>query len=100
MNLSTEAKVGSVSIIALLMLAYMIIHLGNFSFGEKGYQIQAVFSQVNGLRQGNALRYAGVDIGYVKEIEVFPEGVRVTFSIKPGVKIPEGSTFRIGSDGL
>lgn len=100
MNLSTEAKVGSVSIIALLMLAYMIIHLGSFSFGDKGYQVQAVFSQVNGLRQGNALRYAGVDIGYVKEIEVFPEGVKVTFMIKPGVKIPEGSTFRIGSDGL
>lgn len=100
MNLSTEAKVGSVSIIALLMLAYMIIHLGSFSLGDEGYQVQAVFGQVNGLKEGNSLRYAGVDIGYVKKIEVFPEGVKVTFMIKPGVKIPEGSTFRLGSDGL
>ncbi|MBC8014985.1 MAG: MCE family protein [Sporomusaceae bacterium] len=100
MSLSTEAKVGSVSVIALLMLAYMIIHLGSFSFGDKGYQIQAVFGQVNGLKQGNSLRYAGVDIGYVKDIEVFPEGVKVTFVVNPGVKIPEGSTFRIGADGL
>ncbi len=48
MKLSTEAKVGSVSVIALLFMAYMIVHLGSFNFGEKGYQVQAVFSQVNG----------------------------------------------------
>lgn len=100
MNLSTEAKVGSVSVIAFILLAYMIIHLGNFNFSDKGYQVQAVFGQVNGIKQGNALRYAGVDVGYVKEIEVLPEGVKVTFVVKPGVKIPVGSTFRIGSDGL
>lgn len=100
MNMSTEAKVGSVSVMALLLLAYMIISLGNFSFGDKGYQIQAVFSQVNGLKQGNALRYAGVDIGLVKDIAVMPEGVTVTFTVNPGVKIPVGSIFRIGSDGI
>lgn len=100
MKLSTEAKVGSVSVIALLLLAYMIVHLGSFNFGEKGYQVQAVFGQVNGLKPGNILRYAGVDIGQVKSVEVLPEGVRVTFLIQPGVKIPEGSTFRVGSDGL
>ena len=100
MNLSTEAKVGSVSVIAFILLAYMIIHLGNFTFGDKGYEIQAVFSQVNGLKQGNVLRYAGVEVGHVKDITILPEGVKVTFTIKPGVKIPVGSTFRIGSDGL
>jgi len=47
MKLSTEAKVGSVSVIAFILLAYMIIHLGSFTFGDKGYQIQAVFTQVN-----------------------------------------------------
>lgn len=100
MKLSTEAKVGSVSIIALLLLAYMIVGLGNFTFGDKGYHVQAVFGQVNGLRPGNILRYAGVDVGQVKSVEVLPEGVVVTFLVRPGVKIPEGSAFRIGSDGL
>ena len=100
MKLSTEAKVGSVSAIAFILLAYMIIHLGNFNFGEKGYQVKAVFGQVNGVKQGNVLRYAGVDVGQVKSVEVLPEGVIITFTIRPGVKIPEGSTFRIGSDGL
>lgn len=100
MNMSTEAKVGSISVVALLLLAYMIISLGNFTFGDKGYQVQAVFSQVNGLKQGNALRYAGVDVGLIKDIAVLPDGVIVTFLVNPGVKIPVGSIFRIGSDGI
>lgn len=100
MNLSTEAKVGSVSLIAFLLLAYMIVSLGNFTFGEKGYQVQAVFSQVDGLKKGDLLRYAGVDIGHVTDIKVLPEGVEVIFMVHPGVKIPVGSIFRIGSDGL
>ncbi len=98
--ISTEAKVGSVSIVALLMLAYIIINLGSFSFGDKGYPMQIIFPQVNGLKQGNILRYAGVDIGQVKEITVLPEGVKVIAMINPGVKIPEGSKFTIGSEGL
>jgi len=100
MNLSTEAKVGSVSVIALILLAYMIVSLGNFNFGDKGYQVEAVFSQVNGLKQGNSLRYAGVEIGVIKDIAVVPDGVMVTCLVHPGVQIPTGSIFRIGSDGI
>lgn len=100
MNVSTEAKVGSVSVIALILLSYMIISLGNFSFGDKGYQIQAVFREVNGIKQGNALRYAGVDVGIIKDVTVLPDGVTVTFIVNPGVKIPVGSIFRIASDGI
>ncbi|MEG6585093.1 MlaD family protein [Dendrosporobacter sp. 1207_IL3150] len=98
--LSTEARVGSITVIGLALLAYMIIHLGGFSFGDKGYPVHAVFSQVNGLKEGNTVRYAGVDIGKVSAVKVTPEGVQVTVMINPGVKIPEGSKFNIGSDGL
>ncbi|GMB01319.1 MlaD family protein [Pelosinus sp. IPA-1] len=100
MNMSTEAKVGSVSMIAFLLLAYMIIHLGSFSFGDQGYPVQAVFSQVNGLKDGNVVRYAGVDVGRIKGIEVLPEGVKVTMLMSPGTKIPQESKFVIGADGL
>lgn len=100
MNISTEAKVGSVSLIACMLLAYMMIHLGNFTFGDKGYPVQAVFRQVNGLKEGNMVRYAGVDVGRVKEVGVLPQGVQVTMMLDMGVKIPEGSKFIIGADGL
>lgn len=100
MKMNSEAKVGAMTLVGLVLLAYMIVHLGNFSFGERGYPISAVFSQVNGLKQGNLVRYAGVEIGKVKAVEVTPEGVQVELLVKAGVQIPTGSWFSIGTDGL
>jgi phospholipid/cholesterol/gamma-HCH transport system substrate-binding protein len=100
MRLSTEAKVGAVTLLGFLLLAFMIIHLGDFSFGEKGYPLKVVFSQVSGLKEGNVVRYAGVDIGRVTAVRTTDEGVEVLTRINPGVKIPEGSKFAIGTDGL
>ena len=100
MNLSTEAKVGGVTLLGLILLAYMIIHLGGFSLGDKGYPVTATFNQVSGLKEGNVVRYAGVEVGKVKAVKVTPEGVAVTLFINQGVKLPEGSKFSIGTDGL
>lgn len=100
MNLSTEAKVGAVSLIGLLLLGYMIVYLGGVSFGEKGYPVQVVFSEVGGLKEGNVVRYAGVDVGRVDAVRTAEKGVEVRLLINPGIKIPEGSRFTIGTDGL
>lgn len=100
MSLSNEAKVGAVTLIGLLLFGYILVHLGGFTFGDKGYPVQATFSHVGGLQEGNAVRYAGVHIGRVQTVEVIPEGVKVTLMIQPGVKIPEQARFTIGTDGL
>jgi len=100
MNLSTEAKVGAVTLVGLLLLGYMIVFLGGVSFGEKGYPVQVTFSEVGGLKEGNIVRYAGVDVGRVDRVRAGDDGVRVRLMINPGIKIPEGSRFVIGTDGL
>lgn len=100
MQFTNEAKVGSVTLIGLILLAYMIIHLGGFHFGESGYPVQATFSQVGGLKEGNVIRYAGVDIGRVERIKVNGTEVEVTLKIQPGFKIPSGSKITISSEGL
>ena len=57
--MTTEAKVGAFTLIGLALLAYMIVHLSGFSFsGSKGYNINVLFSQANGLRPGAVVRYA------------------------------------------
>ncbi len=100
MNLSTEAKVGAISLIGLLLLGYMIVYLGGISFGDKGYPVQVVFSEVGGLKEGNVVRYAGVDVGRVAGVHAGDKGVEVQLRINPGIKIPEGAKFTIGTDGL
>jgi phospholipid/cholesterol/gamma-HCH transport system substrate-binding protein len=98
--LSNEAKVGGFTVAGLMLLAYMIIHLSGFSFTDKGYEVQAVFNQVNGLKPGNVVRFSGVDVGKVSMVQVVPEGIRAMLLINRGVQIPEGSRFSIMADGL
>ncbi|SCM83569.1 ABC-type transport system involved in resistance to organic solvents periplasmic component [uncultured Sporomusa sp.] len=98
--MNTEAKVGAITLAGLMLLAGMIVYLTGISFGEKGYPVQAVFNQVNGLKPGNLVRYAGVEIGTVADVRVLPEGVSAHIMLNPGVKIPVGSKITIGSDGL
>ncbi|WP_371372206.1 MlaD family protein [Sporomusa aerivorans] len=98
--MNTEAKVGAVSIAGLILLAGMIVYLSGISFGEKGYPVQAVFGQVSGLRPGNLVRYAGVEVGKVTNVRVIPEGVAAEILLFSGVKIPSDSAFSIGADGL
>lgn len=98
--MNTEAKVGAITLAGLALLAGMIIFLSDITIGEKGYPVQAVFGQVSGLKPGNIVRYAGVDVGKVADVRIVPDGVVADIFLKPGVKIPVGSKFVIGSDGL
>lgn len=99
--MTTEAKVGFFTILALAMLAFMVVHIGGYSFGgDKGYPVRAVFAQVNGLKPGNLVRYAGVDVGKVGAVEPDGNGARVELLINSGVKIPAGAYIAVGSDGL
>lgn len=99
--MTTEAKVGAFTLMALALLGYIAAHLGGYGFGsEKGYEVQAVFGQVNGLKSGNLVRYAGVDVGKVSHIVAEGNGAKVTLFIQPAVKIPAGAMISIGSDGL
>ena len=68
MKLSSEAKVGSVVVIALALLAYIAVLLGGGTFGTDTYRVQAVFRQVDGLKEGCLVRYAGVHVGKVVEL--------------------------------
>ena len=91
--MTTEAKVGSFTLAALLSLAYIVVHLSGFSLGEKSYPVQAVFSQADGLRNGSVVRYAGVQAGKIVSTEPTKEGVIVHMMIDNEVKVPEGSIF-------
>jgi len=98
--MSKEAKVGAVVLGGLVLLAFMIVHLSGFSFGDRGYMVDVVYTQVGGLKQGNLVRYAGVEVGQVQSVTVVSDGVKVRAMIYPGVQIPVDSKFGIGTEGL
>lgn len=97
---SSEVKVGAVTLGSAALLAGMISFMGAFSFGSSGYKLNIEYPQVSGLLQGNVVRYAGVQVGTVKKINIAPDKVIVEAEIDEKIKIPQGATFSISADGM
>ncbi len=71
-----------------------------FRFDE-GKTYNAEFANVAGLRKGNMVRIAGVEVGTVKDISINPDAsVRVEFSADDSVILTEGSRVAIRYDDL
>ena len=68
---SQKIQLGIFVIISTLVFLAAIYFIGNKQniFGNTS-QLKAVFVNVNGLQPGNNVRYAGIDIGTVKTIEM------------------------------
>lgn len=97
---SNEVKVGAVTLGGAALMAGIISFMGAFSFVDKGYDLHIDYPHVSGLIKGNVVRYAGVQVGTVKAINVAPDRVQVVAQINDGIKIPQGATFSISADGM
>jgi phospholipid/cholesterol/gamma-HCH transport system substrate-binding protein len=74
-------------------------------YAEARFQVTknyaAIFANVSGLRDGNFVRIAGVEVGKVKKISVQPDAtVRVEFSADESVVLTEGTRAVIRFDDL
>ncbi len=101
-----ELKVGIFVFIGLVIMLIFIFLIGDFKSFAAGYPVDFTFGFINGVRVGAPVRFAGVDVGEVKKINVeySPEQqkTRVTISgwVKKGIKIPLDSTVWVNTLGL
>jgi len=101
---SENIRLGIFVIIGSLFLLMAIYFIGNYNgiFG-KTFTINAVFTNVNGLQKGNNVRFSGVDVGTVRDIEMETDTtVRVYMVIEEKMlkHIKKDAIATIGSDGL
>jgi phospholipid/cholesterol/gamma-HCH transport system substrate-binding protein len=84
----------------LISVALVFLIFGQFRFQpEKTYN--AHFANVSGLRNGNFVRIAGVEVGKVKKISFQPDStLRVEFSVIPSAVLTEGTRAVIRYDDL
>jgi phospholipid/cholesterol/gamma-HCH transport system substrate-binding protein len=88
--------------IAFLVLLLYVIGKNQNMFG-KTFALKARFENVYGLVPGNNIRFAGIDAGSVKEIEVINDTtIEVTLLIKTKMKpyIHRNALISIGTDGF
>lgn len=101
MKWTTEAKVGAFTIIGIVLFIVGILFVGKVDvFGKPQMTITGDFEQVNGLKKGNQVKFSGVAIGTISDIEITPTGVVVSMKVDDNTKIPSDSRFTLGSDGF
>lgn len=99
-----KLKLGSLVITGLVLFIVAIYLIGERqNMFAKTFTISANFNNVNGLLQGNNVRYSGLNIGTVKRISMLNDStINVTMAIeeKMVVHINKDAIATIGTDGL
>lgn len=97
-------KLGMFVLIGLVLFAFTIYYVGMQKnlFGST-FRLKSNFKNVSGLEVGNNVRFSGINVGTVSEIELITDSsVVVNLLIKDDVQqfIKTDATASIGSDGL
>ncbi len=87
MAFSTEKKVGFFFILALLIFAVMMELGEKWNPFEKKITYKTYLSSVTGLKIGDSVRLAGVDVGKIDSIKVLENKVEINFEVVKGTRI-------------
>jgi phospholipid/cholesterol/gamma-HCH transport system substrate-binding protein len=99
-----KIKIGLFTVTGLLVLVLSIFFIGNRkNLFSSTFDIYGVFKNVNGLQVGNNVRFAGINVGVVRSINIITDSsARVDVTLNTNVKkfIEKDAKLSIGSDGL
>jgi phospholipid/cholesterol/gamma-HCH transport system substrate-binding protein len=93
-------RLGIYTVVCLMAVALVFLIFGQFRFqDEKTYT--ARFANVSGLRNGNFVRIAGVEVGKIKKISIQSDStLNVQFSVLPSAVLTEGTRAAVRYDDL
>lgn len=88
-------------LIGLLCLGWLSVRLGGTrALQAKGYGVQAVFSNIGGLRTGAPVVIAGVEVGSVTGISLNDYAAHVEMHLDREVELPQDSIASVKTRGL
>jgi phospholipid/cholesterol/gamma-HCH transport system substrate-binding protein len=90
MRMKNEVTVGIVVILAIVLLVGSAFWLSGRRWGDEQMEITSIFLEVGELREGNPVKYRGVQVGRVQRIALSTrgEGVMVTMSVSADITLP------------
>lgn len=101
-----ELKVGVFVFVGLIILGVFVLKIGGYKTMVSGQRVNFVFNFTNGIKTGAPIRFAGVDVGEVKEIRFIPTQagdrtqVQLVGWVRREVKIPADSSVWVNTLGL
>jgi len=99
---SLEVKVGLFAIIVIILAITLTIKVSERAVtAGRGYELNAVFSNATGLKIKAPIELAGVQIGVVKDIDLFESrSAKVTLVLNRKVKLPDDSRAVLRTRGF
>ncbi len=101
-----ELRVGIFVLAGLAIMMLFILRIGNMKLMPSSSSLNFVFHFANGVKVGAPVRFAGVDIGEVKELNLFFDSkeqktrIQIVGQVKKEIKIPTDSTAWVNTLGL
>jgi phospholipid/cholesterol/gamma-HCH transport system substrate-binding protein len=99
-----KIKIGLFTFAGLLAVVLAVFFIGNQkNMFSSTFNVYGTFKNVNGLQAGNNVRFAGINVGVVQDINIITDSlVRVDLTLNNNVKkfIKKDAKLSIGSDGL
>jgi phospholipid/cholesterol/gamma-HCH transport system substrate-binding protein len=93
-------------LVGLLLMVALALALGGTIWIArgglaKGYTMHARFPWGAGLKQGQPVLLAGVQVGFVEKVELIPDGtLDVTLQVQDQYRIPSGTTASVEPNGI
>jgi phospholipid/cholesterol/gamma-HCH transport system substrate-binding protein len=93
-------RVALFTILCLVSTFVLVTVFGQFRFDSR-VSFHAVFTNVSGLKGGNFVRIAGVEVGKVKDMTLHKDGtVTVDFAIDKGLVLTDGTKAAVRYENL
>jgi phospholipid/cholesterol/gamma-HCH transport system substrate-binding protein len=100
MKNSLETQLGIFVVLALFAALIVMEQVGGFDFFHRGITLNTHFNSVSDLKQGDAVKMAGVNVGRVQDIQLADGRVKVTLRLNKGVVVKTDSKASIRFTGL
>ncbi len=100
MAISTEKKVGLFFLVSLIALGVVIEMVQDWRPFEKRLDYRAYFDSAVGIRVGDMVRMAGVEVGKISRIGIEGVQVRIDFYVVEGTTIREDAVAKIRQANL
>lgn len=95
-----EISVGLFVAAGVLGLGYLSLSLGGLELAGPRYPLRARFASVGGLKVGDPVKVAGVQVGDVTEIQLVDYVAEVQLSLRAPLPLPDDSIASIQTAGL
>ena len=98
MALSVEKKVGMFFVLGLIILGALLEVGEKWNPFEKNIPFKTYLTSITGLKSGDPVRLAGVDVGRITKIIILEDKIEIDFEVKPGTMIRPAASSSVSCE--